>query len=192
MKVKVGISNRHVHLSKEDFDKLFFDQEFYSEKDLSQKGEFMSNLKVSIKGPKGEMEGVRVVGPIRNKTQVEISKTDSFKLGVDAPVRLSGNLEGAKDITISFMDRVVEAKNSCIVAKRHLHISTSDLEKYNLKDNDVISIIAPGERGGKLNNVIVRSKDSFTLEVHLDTDEANALGLKNGNEVEIVRDNDGQ
>ncbi len=192
MKVKVGISNRHVHLSKEDFDKLFFDQEFYSVKDLSQTGEFMSNLKVDIIGPKGKIKGVRVVGPVRSKTQVEISKTDSFKLGVDAPVRLSGDLEDAADMTISFMDRVVNASSSCIIAKRHLHINTNDLDKYNLRNNDVISIRIPGERGGVLNNVVVRSKDTFTLEIHLDTDEANALGVKNGDEVEIVRDNYGE
>ncbi len=186
MKVKVGISNRHVHLSKEDFDSLFKNEEFYSIKDLSQKGEFMSNLKVTIKTPKGMIEGVRVVGPLRSKTQVEISKTDAYKLGVEAPIRLSGNLDGAADIMLSSPNGELMAKSSCIVAKRHLHVNTSDLDKFGIKDNQVLKAIIPGDRGGSLDNIIVRSKDTFTLELHLDTDEANAFNLKNGDEVEII------
>ena len=186
MKVKVGISNRHVHLSKEDFDSLFMNEEFYSVKDLSQKGEFMSNLKLTIKTPKGMIEGVRVVGPLRSKTQVEISKTDAYKLGIEAPIRLSGDLEGASDIMLSSSRGEILAKNACIIAKRHLHVNSADLEKYGLNPNQSLKAIILGDRGGSLDNIIVRSKDTFTLELHLDTDEANAFNLKNGDEVEII------
>lgn len=192
MKVKVGVSNRHVHLCKEDFDILFFGEEFYSIKDLSQKGEFMSNLKVTIKTEKGIIEGVRVVGPLRSKTQVEISRTDAYKLGLDAPIRLSGDLDGTCDIMLSSSLGEVNAKNSCIIAKRHLHVGSEEAIKLGLDNGMTMQARIDNERGGILFNIPVRVKDNYTLELHLDTDEANALNLKNGDIVDIEEEFYGQ
>ena len=188
MKISVGISNRHVHLSKEVFDILFEDSEFYSIKDLSQEGEFMSNLKVDLIGEKGTIEGVRVVGPIRENTQVEISKTDAYKLGVNPPIRMSNHFDGALDIMLSSSNKRVNVKNCLILANRHIHCKTSELDKYNLKDGQIVRVKVNNERGGILENVIVKAKPTFNFELHLDTDEANAFNLKNGDIVEIMED----
>lgn len=188
MKISVGISNRHVHLSKEVFDALFKDQEFYSIKDLSQEGEFMSNLVVDLISKKSVIEDVRVVGPVREKTQVEISKTDAYKLGINPPVKMSNDFDGAEDIMLSSKTNKVLVKNCCILANRHIHCKTSELEKYNLKDGQKLKIKVDTPRGGILNNVIVKSKPTFNFELHLDTDEANAFGLKNGDIVEILEE----
>ena len=192
MKVKVGVSNRHVHLCKDDFESLFGNSEFYSIKDLNQKGEFMSNLKVSIYTEKDRIDGVRVVGPLRSKTQVEISKTDSYKLGLDCPINLSGDLEGACDIMLSSSSNSILAKNSCIVAKRHLHVGSSEAASLNLDSSKVMKATVLGERPGVISNIPVRVKDTFSLELHLDTDEANAFNLKNGDILDIEEDFYGQ
>lgn len=188
MKIKVGVSNRHIHLSEEDFKNLFENTKFYSIKDLSQEGEFMSNLTVNISTEKATINNVRVVGPIRNHTQVEISMSDAIKLGINPPIKMSGDFDDAADIMLSSSNRKIIAKNSCILAHRHIHCKTSELEKYGLKDGQILSIKVGGIRGGILNNVIVKSKESFNLELHLDTDEANAFNLKNGDEVEILEE----
>lgn len=188
MNIKVGISNRHIHLSKEDFLDLFGNSDFYSIKDLSQEGEFMSNLTLNIKTNKAVIENVRIVGPLREKTQVEISKTDSYKLGVNPPVRMSSNFDEACDIMLISDNASKLINNSLIIANRHIHCKTSELSKYNLYDGQVVSIKIDNERGGILNNVIVKSKPSYNLELHLDTDEANAMGLKNGDIVEILEE----
>ena len=186
MKVKVGVSNRHVHLSEEDFKKLFGDSDFYSIKDLSQKGEFMSNLMVTLKTEKGSIERVRVVGPIRKRTQVEISKTDAYKLGIDAPIRLSGDLDNSADIMLSSETGDVLVRSGCIIAKRHIHVSEVEAVSYGLVNDQIVKIRVGGERSGVIDNVVVRIKDTFSFELHLDTDEANAFNLKNGDEVEIM------
>ena len=192
MKVSVGVSNRNVHLSSDDFDKLFGSSEFYSIKDLSQEGEFMSNLVVSLVTDKATIDNVRVVGPIREKTQVEISKTDAYKLGLNPPVRMSGDFSEAEDIMLSSLNNKILCKNSCILANRHIHCKTSELSKYNLVDGQVLQVKVDTPRGGILSNVIVKSKPTYNFELHLDTDEANAFGLKNGDVVEIMEDFNGK
>lgn len=186
MNIKVGVSNRHVHLSKEDYDFFFGNNEFTKLKDLSQYGEFASNFVVTIKTDKSEINNVRVIGPVREYTQVEISRTDAYKLGINPPVRMSGNLKDAADITIKYSDKEKVIKNSCILANRHLHVNTKDLDKYNLYDGKSVSVRVFGERGGILDNVIVKSKDNYKLEMHIDTDEANAFNLKNQDEVILL------
>lgn len=188
MKINVGVSNRHVHLSKEDFDMLFKGQQFYSVKDLSQGGEFMSNLVVSLITDKSRIDNVRVVGPLREKTQVEISRTDSYKLGIKPPVRMSNDFRDAVDIMLSSLYGEVVSKNSCIIANRHIHCNPSDLEKYNLRDGQILKVKVDSVRGGILDNVIVKTKPTFTFELHLDTDEANAFFLNNGDVVEILEE----
>lgn len=186
MKLSVGVSNRHIHLCKSDFVYLFGNSDFFSIKDLSQDGDFASNLVLGVKTEKNVINKVRVVGPFRDKTQVEISVTDAYFLGIKPPVRMSGNFEGACDVILVNGDRELLVKNSCIIANRHIHVNTKTQEKYNLFDGDRVSAVVDGPRGGVLNNILVKSKDNYNLELHLDTDEANAMGLKNGDEVEVI------
>ena len=188
MVIKIGVSNRHIHISEKDFKDLFGNSEFYSIKDLTQEGEFMSNLTVDIKTEKDIIKNVRIVGPFRNKTQVEISKTDAYKLGINPPVRMSGDFKEAEDIMLGSKLGEKLIKNSCVIANRHIHCKTSELKKYNLKDGQILKVKIEGARGAVLDNVIVKAKESYNLELHLDTDEANALGVKTGDEAIIMED----
>ncbi len=186
MKVKIGVSARHIHLTNEDVEILFGkDYKLTKKNDLSQTGQFACNEQVTLKGPKGTIEKVRILGPKRDKTQVEISKTDTFTLGVDAPVRLSGDLSEAAEITIIGPEGQI-TKNAAIVAARHIHVGKQEAVKYGLEDKKIVSLVINTERGGILNNVYVRISGDFQLEVHLDTDEANALSIKNGDEHELI------
>ena len=185
MKVKIGVSNRHVHLSKKDFDVLFPDTLMNKVKDLSQKGEYVSDLFVSIKTNKGVLNKVRVVGPLRDKTQVEISRTDAYFLGINPPVRMSGDLENSEDVILINNNRELLVENSCILAHRHIHMSTNDAIELGYKSGDIVKVKIMGERGGIYDNVEIKIKDSYTLELHLDTDEANAMGVKNEDEAEF-------
>lgn len=188
MKISVGVSNRHIHLCESDYKKLFGDKDFSVKKELSQDGEFASNLTLTIKGCKGSIENVRVIGPLRERTQVEISLTDAYKLGVNPPVRMSNDFNKADDIMLSSELGEVLSKNTCIIANRHIHVNTKEQEKYNLHHGDIVKVRVFGVRGGTLDNVIVKAKDNYNLELHLDTDEANAFALKNGDIVEILED----
>ena len=191
MKVSIGVSNRHIHLDYDTCVKLFGNSELTIVRELSQGGEFVSNRVVSIKTDKGRIDNVKVIGPLRNKTQVEIARSDAFKLGINPPVRMSGNFDGAVDVILVVDNREVEVKNSCILANRHVHCNSSELDKYGWYDGKVLSVKVDGIRGGILENVIVKSKDSYNLELHLDTDEANAFLLNNGDEVEILEEENG-
>lgn len=186
LKVSVGVSNRHVHLSEQDFNRLFSGCEFKSIKDLSQYGDFASNLVVSIETNKSVIDNVRVVGPLRDKTQVEISMTDAYKLGLYPPVRMSGDFRDASDVILCNGETKILCENSCILANRHIHVNTNEQEKYNLYHGDKVSACIQGDRGGILNNVIVKVKDNYNLELHLDTDEANAMGVRNGDIIDII------
>ncbi len=187
MKVKVGVSNRHIHISREDFVKLCGEEhDFYSVRDLSQGGEFSSNVLVDVKTSKNVIRNVRIVGPFRDKTQIELSITDSYFLGINPPVRMSGDFDGAEDATLVYNDREVFVKGAVIVPNRHIHANREELEKYNLHEGEVLSVRVNGDRGGILDNVIVKCKDSYSFELHLDTDEANAFNLKNGDVIDII------
>lgn len=186
MNIPVGISARHVHLSEKDFKELFGEDATMEKfKDLKQYGEFASNLKVTVIGPKGQIENVRVLGPLRSYTQVEVSKTDCMKLGVKAVVRNSGDLEGAEDITIKYLDKEILAKESTIVAARHIHLPLSMVETTNLNDGDIVSVKVSGEKGGVLSNVHVKTGNYF-YEMHIDTDDANGFLISNDDIVEII------
>ncbi len=186
MKVKVGVSNRHIHLTEEDFNNLFDKQELSVRNYLNQPGEFASNLVVSIKGPKGIIENVRLIGPLRKYTQVEVSKTDCYKLGIDAPIRTSGDLDNAATITI-INDENIITKNCCIIPKRHIHINYEEQKKYNLYDLKY-KICIVNEKGAILDNVYLKLGDNYNFELHLDTDDANSNLLKTGDEVIIIKD----
>ena len=185
--IPVGISNRHVHLSKTDLNTLF-GQGFQLSvmKDLSQPGQYASEQKVTLVGPKGVIENVRILGPVRDKTQVEVSLSDGFKLGIKAPLRDSGDLEGTSSITLVGPKGSVTIKEGTIIAARHIHMHTEDAKKFNVVDKERVSIKIPGPRGLVFNEVLVRVSEKYQLEMHVDLDEANAAGLSNQDMVEIV------
>lgn len=187
MKVKVGISNHHVHLTDETLKILFGkDYKLEIEHPLSQPGEFASTSKVTIQGLKGKLENVRVVGPTRAYNQVEISKTDAFKLGVNPPVRNSGDLVGSSPITIIGPNGQITLNEGCIIATRHIHISNNDLDKYHLHNGQTVSIKITSEKPSILEKVYIKAIEKANLELHLDTDDANANMLKQGDEVELI------
>ena len=177
-KVSVEVSARHIHLCQEDLDKLFGkDYKLNVKKELSQKGEFAAEETVALVGPKNKIDNLRIVGPVRKRTQVELSATGSFKVGIQAPLRLSGDLEGSASAKIVGPGGEVELEEGVIVAKRHIHINSTEAQELNLKDGDVVKVEIKGERGLVFNNVLVRIKDTFQKSIHIDTDEANAAGL---------------
>lgn len=187
--IPVGISNRHIHLSREDVNTLFgAGYELSPMKDLSQPGQYACKETLTIVGPSlRPIENVRVLGPVRKASQVEISRTDSYTLKVKPPVRESGKIEGSAPITIIGPKGIVQLKEGCIIANRHIHMSLEDGEKFGVKDNEYVTIDAEGERRTRFFDVQVRVHKDFRLEMHLDTDDANAAALKNGSKVKIVK-----
>ena len=186
MKINIGVSARHVHVTKEDLKVLFgADFELTKKVDLTQPGQYACNEQVTLKGPKGIIERVRILGPERGETQVEISRTDSFALGIKPPVRNSGDLNGASEVTIIGPNGEV-TKNAAIIAARHVHATKEDAVKYGFDGKEFVSLKVGGEKGGILENVYVRISDSFYYEAHLDTDDANAFLINNGDEAELI------
>ncbi len=186
MKVSIGVSARHVHVTKEDLNILFGEGFELTEKvALSQPGQYACNEQVTLKGPKGTIERVRILGPERNETQAEISKTDSFALGIKPPVRNSGDLEGAAEVTIVGPCGKI-TKNAAIIAARHVHATLEDAKKYGFEGKEFVTLVVKGEKPGILENVYVRISDKFSYEVHLDTDDANAFLIKQGDEAELI------
>ena len=186
LKIPVGVSNRHVHVSREDLDILFGKgYELTKKADLGQPGQYACNETVTVRGPKGEFKNVRILGPVRAESQVEISLTDSFQLGVKAPVKESGKLEGTPGVTLIGPKGTVEMPRGTIVALRHIHMTPEQAAKMGLKDKDVVEVETFGERAGVLGNVLVRVSDKFALEMHVDIDEANACSLRNKDYVVI-------
>jgi putative phosphotransacetylase len=190
-KVPVGLSNKHVHLSKEHIDILFGEgHELTPIKDLSQPGQYACEEKVDLVGPKRTIKGVRILGPARKETQVEISLSDGFTLGItDLPIRDSGKLEGTPGVKLVGPKGEVELERGVIAAARHIHMHTSDAEKYGLKDKDMVSVKVGGPRGLTFDNVLVRVSDQYALDMHLDVEEGNAAGLSNCDEVEVIMNN---
>jgi len=187
LSIIANISNHHVHLSQTDMEKLFGPgSKLTKERDLIQPGQFASAERVTLKGPHGKIEKVRVLGPIRKRTQVEISRTDSFKLGVNPPVRDSGNVEGSAPIIIIGPAGTVNLQEGCIIAWRHIHMTPRDAELFKVKNKDLVRVKTHGPRSVIFENTLVRVRDDFVLECHIDTDEANACDLKNGDTVSIV------
>lgn len=186
MKVILGVSNRHVHLTKDDYYTLFGDEPMNKVKDLRQPGQFASDKFVTIKNGDRQIFHVRVLGPFRNYTQVEISKTDAFTLKVNPPIRTSGDLEGTSPITIVGPKGELNKDKGCILANRHIHISLEEVKKYNLEGVKKVKVKVDGEKGGILNNVYLKIMEPSVLEMHIDTDEGNAFGVKTGDELEII------
>ncbi|BCV20907.1 phosphate propanoyltransferase [Moorella sp. Hama-1] len=188
VEVPVGISNRHIHLCREDLDVLFgpgYELTVY--RDLSQPGEYAARETVTIVGPRGVLEGVRVLGPVRSHSQVEISMTDGFHLGLKPPVRESGDLEGTPGIAVVGPAGALNLPRGVILAARHIHMEADRAAALHLQDDQRVQVLVPGIRELILSNVIVRVRTDFRLELHLDTDEANAALLANGSKVKILR-----
>ena len=186
--VPAGISARHVHLTEADIETLFGKgSQLHPIRQLSQPGQFAAREQVTVIGPRGRLEHVRVLGPPRKESQVEISISDSFVLGAkNCPVRLSGDLQGSMGVRLLGPEGQVELKQGLIVAARHLHMSEEQARAFGIHDKQVVSVKVSGDRPCILDQVICRTGSGHELELHLDTDEANACALGNGDLVELM------
>lgn len=187
LRVAVGVSNRHAHLSREDLATLFGLDAMTVYRSVRQPGEFAAVETVSVSGPRGTFGKLRLMGPCRAKTQVELSRTDCFTLGIDAPVTQSGHLDQAGPIDIEGPRGKIHVPHGVMVAARHIHLGPSHAKAFGVADQELVSIQFGGQRGGVLDNFIVRVKDGWVPEIHLDTDEANALGVRSGDLGKLIR-----
>ncbi len=177
-RIPIGISARHVHLTQEHVDELFGKGYQLTKKKELMGGQFASNELVTLVGTKlRAIENVRILGPCRKASQVEISKTDCIKLGVKAPIRESGKIEGSAPIAVVGPKGVVYLEEGCIVAKRHIHMSPDDARRFGVTNGQSVKVRFDNDRGGVMEDVIIRVDPTFTLEMHIDTDEANGLGI---------------
>jgi putative phosphotransacetylase len=188
-KVLINLSNRHVHVSKEDLEILFGKgHQLTKTKDLMQPGQFACAETVTIKGPKGVLENLRILGPERKETQCEILASDQFKLGMPGcPVRESGQLDGSAGFEIIGPAGSIKKARGLIIAVRHIHFSPADAERFGVKDKEMVSLKAGDQRGAIFLNVVCRVNPSYVLECHLDFDEGNAVGIGNGSMGEIIK-----
>lgn len=187
-KIPVGISNRHVHVSQADLEALFGEGYQLTKKtDLKQPGQYACNETVLIRGPKGEFDRVRILGPVRQQSQVEISKTDSFRLGIRAPIRESGDLKGTPGIEMVGPKGTIVLPQGAIIALRHIHMTPQQAAAMGVQDKDIVEVETFGERHGIFGDVLVRVSEAFSLEMHVDVDEANACALRNNDYVMICR-----
>lgn len=188
-KIPVSISARHVHLNREALDTLYGEgYELTVFKELSQPGQYAANEKVTVAGPHGSFEGVRILGPLRKENQVEVSMTDARKLGIKPPVRSSGNIKDSASVILIGPKGTVILKEGCIVSERHIHMSPADAKHYGVQDMDKVMVKVHNEKGGILDNVFIRVRDDFELDMHIDTDDANAFLIKNSDWIELIKE----
>lgn len=186
--VMVEISARHVHLSAKDLEIIFGkNSSLHSKRDLSQPGQYLSEERVNLIGPKSEIKNVAILGPVRNNTQVELSISDARLLGIkDITINESGYLKGAGSVVISGKNGSIEAKNSVIVAKRHVHLREKDAEEWNIENGQIVKVKVYGARSLIFDEVVARVSDKFMPAMHIDFDEANACGLLSQGYGEII------
>lgn len=186
--VPVGVSNRHIHFTKEDFKAVFgADAEASLLKDIKQPGQFACKERVTIEGPKGSIANVRMIGPYRPYTQVEVSLGDARALGLEPPIRDSGKLDNTPGVRIVGPKGSIEIKRGVILSRRHIHFSLKEAEAYRIKDGMVVRVrCGTGDRATVFEGVLCRASDKYALEFHLDVEEANAAALKNGDAAYIV------
>ncbi|MDA8234304.1 MAG: phosphate propanoyltransferase [Clostridia bacterium] len=185
--IPVGISARHIHLSRDHLDQLYghgYDLKKY--KDLYQPQQFAAQETLTLVGPKGVLEEVRILAPTRPQSQVEISRTDGYHLGINAPLKDSGDLNDTPGIVMVGPKGAVTLDKGVILAAAHIHLHTSEARHFGLKDGDRVQVLVDTLRDITFNNVLARVSDDYRLEFHLDTDEANAAFLKNGDKVFLV------
>ena len=186
--VPIGVSARHIHLTQEHVEILFGKGYQLTKKKELMGGQYASNEQVTIVGLKlRAIENVRILGPVRKKSQVEISATDAIRLGVKAPIRESDNVKGSAPIAVVGPKGVIYLEEGCIIAKRHIHMAPKDAMAAGVADGQTVSVKADNERGTVFNHVQIRVDESFTLEMHIDTDEANAAKIATGQTVTIIR-----
>ncbi len=187
MKLPIALSNKHIHLSQADVEAIFGEgYELTHKKDLRQPGQYACEEMVEVAGPKGSTK-MRVLGPVRPESQVELSLADARGLGLVVPVRQSGDVEGTPGCKLIGPKGEVEIERGVIVASRHIHMTLEDAKAFGVEDKDIVSIKTEGERGVIFNNVLVRANASFALEMHVDLEEGNAAGVKNGDLVELIK-----
>lgn len=186
--VTIGVSQRHVHLSRKDLDILFGEGFELTKKKTLMGREFASDQFVTLVGPSlKSIEKVRVLGPVRNNTQVEISKTDTFILKVSPPVRPSGNIEGSERLVLVGPCGTVYLKEGVIIANRHIHLDPEYAAANNISDNEYVDVFVEGIKPTRFYDVQVRVRDDFRCEMHIDTDDANSTMLRNGDKVKILK-----
>ncbi|HLO11422.1 MAG TPA: phosphate propanoyltransferase [Pseudoneobacillus sp.] len=179
--IPIAVSNRHVHLSKDHVERLFGrNYQLNKLKDLSQPGQFASKETVTIIGPKGKIEKVRVLGPARGDTQVEVSLFDGFTLGITPPLRDSGDIAGTPSVIIQGPRGQLKIEQGLICAARHIHMHPDDASIFNVTNGQRVQIKVNGQRGITFDNVLIRVSPKYKLEMHIDLDEANAAQIKNG------------
>ena len=185
--IKVGVSARHVHLSQADLETLFGKGYKLTVKKMLMGDQFAAEECVTLVSPSlRTIEGVRVLGPVRKQSQVEVSRTDTFKLKVSPPVRPSGELKGSAPMALVGPKGTVFLNEGCIIANRHIHMTPEDAAKYGIKDNDIVDVEIDNSKPTRFYNVQVRVREDFTTEMHIDTDDANACAIKTGDFVEII------
>lgn len=187
-KIPLGISNRHIHLTSKTFHTLFGElTEFETLRPLYQPGEFASKHTLTIVGPKlRSIPNVRILGPLRNYDQVEVSLTDAIFLGINPPVVNSGNLENAVPLTLVGPNSSIYLDKCAIIASRHIHMTNKDAEKFGLKNGDYCKVRIGGEKSTVFENVLIRTNDNWKLQIHLDTDDANAANVRTESYVEFI------
>lgn len=188
--IPVGVSNRHIHLTEADVEVLFGKgYELTKIKDLKQPGQYACKEVLTIVGPSMRpIENVRVLGPLRSRTQVEISMTDSYQLKLKPPVRESGDLDGSAPITIIGPKGVLSVPEAAIIANRHIHMSQEDAKRFGVSDGEYVTVDVPGKKHTRFYDVQIRASEKFVLEMHVDTDDANGAGIGNGALVTLVKE----
>ena len=186
--VPVGISARHIHLSQADLDVLFGQgYELTVKKELSQPGQYAANERVDLVTEKTTLKGVSILGPVRKQSQVEVSLTDSLKLGLKPPVRDSGDLKESPGITLVGPKGSVTLQEGVIAACRHIHMTPEDAAKFAVQDKEIVKVRCAGQRGLVFDNVLIRVHEQYALEMHIDTDEANAAMCKTGELLDVMK-----
>lgn len=178
---EIEASARHVHLSNATIAQLFgFNYKLTPVRPLSQPGQYVSKERVILKGPKGQIDNVSVLGPARKQSQVELSVTDAVNLGVDPPIRESGHLEQTPGIILVYGNNSVNLNSGVIIAQRHIHITPEDAKNFGVQNNDIVSVKTNGKRSVIFNDVVIRVSERFATRMHIDFDEANACGFVKG------------
>jgi putative phosphotransacetylase len=186
--IPVGVSARHVHLSPSDLDTLFgAGYQLTVKKNLSQPGQFACQERVDLITEKTTLKGVSILGPVRSKTQIEVSLTDAMKLGLQPPVRDSGDIQGSPGITLVGPKGSINLTEGVIAAYRHIHMTPEDAKEFGVSDKEIVQVRCGEQRGLIFDNVLIRVHPQYALEMHLDTDEANAAMCKTGNFATLLK-----